>query len=46
MPVTSGADTLLIRLRGLAFFDGLDDATLAELAHAARRREYLSLIHI
>lgn len=37
-PSSSGA--LLARLRGLTFFSGLDDATLAELVHAARRREY------
>jgi CRP/FNR family transcriptional regulator len=40
MPAAPLANALLIRLRRLTFFDGLDDATLAELARAARRREY------
>lgn len=34
------AARLLNRLRALPFFDGLDDGTLAQLARAARRREY------
>jgi CRP/FNR family transcriptional regulator len=34
------ADALLSRLRGLAFFSGLDDGTLAALARTARRRDY------
>lgn len=40
MSTSLPSDTLLIRLRGLPFFSGLDDTTLAELARAARRREY------
>lgn len=37
---TTSSDAFLIRLRGLTLFEGLDDATLADLARAARRREY------
>ena len=40
MFASSVSDAFLIRLRRLAFFDGLDDDTLGELARAARRREY------
>ena len=40
MSASSASDALLLRLRRLSFFDGLDDTTLAELARAARRREY------
>ena len=34
------SDALLARLRDMPFFDGLDDVTLAQLARAARHREY------
>lgn len=37
---TTSSDAFLIRLRGLTLFEGLDDATLADLVRAARRREY------
>ena len=40
MSASSASDALLLRLRRLSFFNGLDDTTLAELARAARRREY------
>ena len=40
MPAAPLANTLLIRLRSLPFFDGLDDEALVGLARAARRREY------
>lgn len=40
MLAPSASDAFLLRLRRLTFFDGLDDATLGELARAARRREY------
>ncbi len=40
MSASPASNALLLRLRRLSFFNGLDDATLAELTHAARRREY------
>jgi CRP/FNR family transcriptional regulator len=40
MPAAPLANPLLIRLRRLPFFDGLDDEALDGLARAARRREY------
>ncbi len=40
MTTASSSDTLLLRLRSLTLFDGLDDVTLGDLARAARRREY------
>ena len=40
MSGSAASDALLLRLRSLPFFSGLDNDTLAELARAARRREY------
>lgn len=40
MSASPASNALLLRLRRLSFFNGLDDATLAELTRAARRREY------
>ena len=39
MSGSAASDALLLRLRSLPFFSGLDNDTLAELARAARRRE-------